>query len=221
MISSTITPLARSPKPDAELARLAQSDLVHFDYASDEHVTWLEEKSTSMHKWHSVRPVNITASVRGTALLTPEVVQARDEQRAASAPAAEFRPVPGASFEDAVRAASELSLSSFGNGQPVAVVHTSGGNFLAPLGIWMPEQVPQGIDVTPSAGRWNEAAVIKGELAVDRAAPLTDVTRTKVKGEPATGLWQVGQLSGVRAADPAVLAVVDGTGWHDLRLPRA
>ncbi|MCZ4497044.1 MAG: hypothetical protein JWM25_1629, partial [Thermoleophilia bacterium] len=43
----------------------------------------------------------------------------------------------------------------------------------------------------------------------------------RVKGNGTEGIWSTGQLTGVRAADPAVLAVVDGTGWRDLRAPSA
>ncbi|MCW2960118.1 MAG: hypothetical protein JWM90_505 [Thermoleophilia bacterium] len=218
-----MTSITAAPSP--VLSRLADTDLVHFDYTGTQHYRWVEDRSTETRQWQATRPMHLTTSVRGTALFTPEMVTEKGTElhpRKWTAPAAEFLPLQAASFDDAVLAASNVSLGSFGNAQPVAIVQgIEGAYYAAPLGIWRPNGVPQYIDAAPISGKWHMPSVISGKFDYDLTAPVEGQSWKRVKGNGTEGIWSTGQLTGVRAADPAVLAVVDGTGWRDLRAPSA
>lgn len=220
MPSLTQAPATTSHAATTDLAHLASADLVHFDYSGMEHYAWAEHRWTETRQWKTERPVSITASIRGTALYgadTAKQVQAL-QPSVRTAREAEFHPLPVASFEDAVVAASQVSLRSFGNAQPVAVVKSTAGDFYAaPLGIWRPQQLPLYVDPAPISGKWHAPAVVRGEMTVDRSAPLAPARSVRVKGGGYEGVSRTGVLTRVRAADPAVLAVVDGSGWRDLR----
>lgn len=222
---TAITPTAPAPTPPAtDLSRLADADLVHYDYTGTVHYRWVEDRSTETRQWQAERPMHLTASVQGTALYTPDTT--RDitalEKGVRKAPTAEFLPLRAASFDDAVLAASNVSLASFGNAQPVAVVQSvEGAYYAAPLGIWRPTGVPQRIDPAPVSGKWHNPSVMRGKFDFDLSAPLGEQTWKRVKGFGTESIRTTGELTGVRAADPAVLAVVDGTGWRDLRAPSA
>lgn len=208
-----------TPKPlpgGYTVGQLAGNQLVRFDYVGTERATWKEGPLFHKTPFVATREVETADAVYAMPHFTPDYQYRFRNGMTSNIPSPQRFIPAGASFEDALSAASQMNGASVNGQQAVAVVQADQGQyFLAPLGYY----------TTGGAfkfGSWTAPGTLEGtvqrggewklELDSDAAAVPANV--------PGTGydsVFTAGRLTSITPLHQAVKALVDRNGWYDLR----
>ena len=199
------------------VGQLAGNQLVRFDYAGTERATWKEGKVFNKTTFHATREVETADGVYAMPHFTPDYQYRYRNDWTGNIPSVQRFIPAGASFEEALTAASQMNGASVDGQQPVAVVQADQGQyFLAPLGYYTNS------GRTFQYGGWTRPGDIRGgvqragewklELADDAAA-----VPANVPGKGYDSSYTSGRLTSITPLHQAVKALVDRNGWYDLR----
>jgi hypothetical protein len=213
------TMIAITPKPlpgGFTVGQIAGNQLVRFDYAGTERATWKEGKIFNKTTFTATREVETAEGVYAMPHYTPRYQYNFKNGWTSNTPSQDRFIPAGASFEDALTAASQMNGASVNGQQPVAIVQADQGQyFLAPLGYYTDSGAfKYGSWTTPNTieGSVQRAGEWKLELDSDAAA-----VPAKVPGKGYDSYYTTGRLTSITPMHQAVKALVDRNGWYDLR----
>ncbi len=209
-----------TPKPlpgGFTIGQIAGNELVRFGYAGTERAEWKEGKVFNKTTFQAMREVETADGVYAMPHFTPDYQYRFKNGWTGNIPSPERFVPAGASFEDALTAASRMNGASVNGQQPVAIVQADEGQyFLAPLGYYTNSDAFK-------YGTWTGPNQIEGSIQRSGEWKLVDLpgdaaaVPAQVPGKGYSSWYTTGRLTSITPMHQAVKALVDRNGWYDLR----